>query len=194
MKAPMGDANVSCRWSSKTAYCVVYVCPLYVSATTRPSPTRSRDAPDTIRRRIRAVSLSTIACSIITILLLHHLCDGDGDIAAAARASWPNPLRLMGYWPVGIVDAAKATVLTALLFAGPLYECLLIDGAWRQWLSRLQPLHMVWTDWPTWRNMVAVCSFGYFERLPQLTRSLSVCRALLLRNAFSAPQPSHFFS
>lgn len=63
----------------------------------------------------------------------------------------------MGYWPVGLVDTLRVLGLTALLFAGPLYECLIVDGAWQQWLH-LEPLKTVWSDWPTWRNMVAVCS------------------------------------
>ncbi|CAM1510309.1 Fc.00g006440.m01.CDS01 [Cosmosporella sp. VM-42] len=60
----------------------------------------------------------------------------------------------MGYWPYGLIDALRALFLTALLFAGPLYECLIIDGAWRQWLH-LEPLAAIYADWPTWRNMVA---------------------------------------
>jgi prenyl protein peptidase len=62
----------------------------------------------------------------------------------------------MGYWPPGITDAARALWLTALLFAAPLYESLVIDGAVHQWRT-LEPLKELWVDWPTWRNMVAVC-------------------------------------
>lgn len=61
----------------------------------------------------------------------------------------------MGYWPIGIGDTAKALLLTGLLFAAPLYECMVIDGYWNQWL-RLEPLCRLWTEWPMWRNMVAV--------------------------------------
>lgn len=66
-----------------------------------------------------------------------------------------QPLHLMGYWPPGLGEAARALWLTALLFAGPLYESLVVDGAARQWTT-LQPLKELWVDWPTWRNMVAV--------------------------------------
>jgi hypothetical protein len=62
----------------------------------------------------------------------------------------------MGYWPPGLLDAAASVALTALLFAAPLYERLLIDGYWKDWL-RLQPLAGLWSEWPTWRNLVAVC-------------------------------------
>jgi prenyl protein peptidase len=135
------------------AYCFVYVLPLYASAATRPSPTRSRDAPEAIRARIRAVSFSTAACSVATLLILFCL---DVD-----RFS---PWHLMGYWPVNLVSSAKAVFLTALLFAGPLFECLVVDGEWQQWL-RLQPIQHVWSDWPAWRNLVAV-RLTLFHLLP----------------------------
>ncbi|KAF7558636.1 hypothetical protein G7046_g5511 [Stylonectria norvegica] len=125
-------------------YCLVYVVPLYFSAATRPSPTRSRDAPEAIRARIRVVSLSTAVCSLVTLALL----------SSHAAIATPHPWHLMGYWPLGLVDALRAILLTALLFAAPLYECLVIDGAWRTWLH-LEPLKNLWVDWPTWRNMVA---------------------------------------
>jgi hypothetical protein len=67
----------------------------------------------------------------------------------------------MGYWPLGLAEAAKTLGLTALLFAAPLYERLLIDGCWEDWLT-LKPLAMVWADWPAWRNFVAV---GTLHRL-----------------------------
>ncbi|KAF5000410.1 hypothetical protein FGRMN_1740 [Fusarium graminum] len=125
-------------------YTLVYVIPLYFSVATRPSPTRSRDAPEAIRARIFVVSLSTAACSLVTLYLLSSY----GAIAVR------EPLHFMGYWPLGLVDAARALWLTALLFAGPLYESLVIDGAAHQWLH-LEPLRDLWTEWPTWRNMVA---------------------------------------
>lgn len=128
----------------QVTYCFIYVLPLYASAATRPSPTRSRDAPEAIRARIRAVSFSTAVCSVITLVLLHKL-----------PVSPLSPWHWMGYWPIGLITSTKALFLTALLFAGPLFECLLIDGEWRQWVQ-LQPLKHIWNDWPTWRNMVAV--------------------------------------
>ncbi|KAH7140552.1 hypothetical protein EDB81DRAFT_798161 [Dactylonectria macrodidyma] len=124
-------------------YTLVYVIPLYFSAATRPSPTRSRDAPEAIRARIFVVSLSTAVCSLLTLALLSF-----------QLSSQQQPLHLMGYWPIGLIDAARALWLTALLFAGPLYESLVIDGVAREWLT-LEPLKELWVDWPTWRNMVA---------------------------------------
>ncbi|OAA54396.1 CaaX prenyl proteinase Rce1 [Cordyceps fumosorosea ARSEF 2679] len=122
------------------AYSVIYVLPLYASDATRPSPSRSRDDLAAIRARVRAVTLSTVACSVVTLITIYRL---DQQHAA---------LYLMGYWPVRLSESAKATLLTAILFAGPLYESLLIDGGWRHLGSGLQHL---WRSWPEWRNIVA---------------------------------------
>lgn len=135
------------RSLSQIVYCFVYVVPLYASPATKPSPTRSRDAPEAIRARIRAVSFSTATCSLFSLLLL-YLPSHDG-------APPQSPWHLLGYWPLGLVEAAGAVGLTALLFAGPLYEALVIDGDWRLW-PRLEPLTEIWSDWATWRNLVAV--------------------------------------
>lgn len=122
------------------AYSVIYVLPLYLSEATRPSPTRSRDDPAAIRARVRAVTLSTIACSVVTLITICCL-------------SQQHPaLFLMGYWPIRLIESAKALLLTAVLFAGPLYENLFIDGDWRHLGSGLRHL---WQSWPTWRNIVA---------------------------------------
>lgn len=61
----------------------------------------------------------------------------------------------MGYWPPGLLDAAASVALTALLFAAPLYERLLIDGYWKE-LLQPESFTGLWSDWPTWRNLVAV--------------------------------------
>ncbi|KFH43095.1 CAAX prenyl protease-like protein [Hapsidospora chrysogenum ATCC 11550] len=124
------------------AYCLAYVLPLHIFPAARASPIRSRDDPAAIRARIRAVSLSTAACSLATLIVL------------SAHHAAISPLRLMGYWPLGLVETARSLFLTGLLFAGPLYESLLIDGAWSQW-TRLQPLRSLWSHLPSWRNIVA---------------------------------------
>ncbi|KAJ6441691.1 CaaX-protease [Purpureocillium lavendulum] len=114
------------------------------------------DAPEAIRARIRSVSLSTAACSLTTLFILLHFV-ANPSTALPSETSLglvTHALRLMGYWPVGHIEALNALSLTALLFAGPLYECLLIDGLWIQW-RRLQPLSHLWTEWPAWRNLVA---------------------------------------
>lgn len=120
-------------------YCLVYVLPLHVYPAARASPHRSRDDPTAIRARIRAVSLSTAGCSLTTLVLLIRAGD-----------TWHR----MGYWPPGLLDIGASVALTALLFAAPLYERLLVDGYWNDLLSR-KPLESLWSEWPTWRNLVA---------------------------------------
>lgn len=128
-------------------YCITYVAPLHMSAATRASPRRSRDDPAVIRARIRTVSISTTLCSVMTFILIHSLRSGPVL----------ETLHLMGYWPLDPKPVAKATALTALLFAAPLYESFLIDGGYKDWAS-FRPLKEVWQEWPSWRNLVAVRS------------------------------------
>ena len=143
----------------KVIYCCIYVLPLYLTAATRPLLGRSRDAPEAIRPRILSVSISTAACSIVTWIVLSRRPDS-------------SPWRAMGYWPLGLTESATVLFLTALLFAAPLYEALFIDGAWRRWLQ-LEPVRQVWTDWPTWRNLVAV-SFDRSSSSKHLGLSISL--------------------
>jgi len=70
-------------------------------------------------------------------------------------SSLPEALHALGYWPVGIPETGKALLLTAALFVGPLYEVLIVEGVWRDWI-RLAPLSTLWYDWRHWRNIVAV--------------------------------------
>lgn len=139
---PYPLAATAADTAPQVAYSIIYVLPLYGSAATRPSPSRSRDDPAAIRARIRAVTLSTTACSLATLLLLARLSQREEPA-----------LYWMGYWPLRLVDSTRALILTATLFAGPLYERLLIDGGW-QYLG--DGLRDVWNNWPDWRNIVAV--------------------------------------
>ncbi|KAI1638822.1 hypothetical protein F4809DRAFT_598144 [Biscogniauxia mediterranea] len=85
----------------------------------------------------------------------------------------------MGYWPVGLVEAGKCLLLTAILFSGPLYETLVVDGAWREWFS-LQPVSRLFSEWTLWRNIVA----GPFTE-EVLFRSASVPLMLVARTSVS---------
>ncbi|RDA82521.1 hypothetical protein CP532_0883, partial [Ophiocordyceps camponoti-leonardi (nom. inval.)] len=139
-------------------YCGIYVLPLHCLWSTRLLPSRSRDDPQLIQARVRAVSFSTTACSLITYLILRHLSIMTGT-ELSSGSTYPivvsrSALHLMGYWPPGILETAKASLLTALLFAGPIYERLFFEGLWKQWLQ-LRPLTLLWEDWPTWRNIIA---------------------------------------
>lgn len=61
----------------------------------------------------------------------------------------------MGYWPLGLGEAFRALLLTALLFLGPLFESLVVEGYWREWMTG-EPVKELLSDWITWRNLVAV--------------------------------------
>lgn len=72
----------------------------------------------------------------------------------------PQAFHAMGYWPVGLGESFRALFLTALLFLGPLFETLVVEGYWREWTTG-EPLKEVFSDWITWRNLVAVSSFRF---------------------------------
>lgn len=61
----------------------------------------------------------------------------------------------MGYWPLGLAETSRSLLLTAILFSGPLYETLIVNGEWRRWFS-LQPVSGLFSEWIRWRNIVAV--------------------------------------
>ncbi|KAI8954602.1 CaaX protease [Xylaria longipes] len=125
-------------------YTLFYVVPFYLSSTTRPSRTLSRDAPSVIRARIASVSLTCVVCSLITFVIL----------TSQGRATNGEALHSMGYWPLGLAEAGRSLLLTAILFSGPLYETLLVDGAWRRWFGP-QPVSGLFSEWIRWRNIVA---------------------------------------
>ena len=130
---------------SQIAYTILYVLPFYLSPTTRPSPTLSRDNPVVIRARIRFVSLSVIICSFSTIYVL-SICAG---------ASLVEALHLLGWYPVSILDLVKVLFLTSLLFAGPLFESGIVESGWRDWIQG-HSLQDTLSSWIGFRNFVAV--------------------------------------
>ncbi|KAK0738328.1 hypothetical protein B0T18DRAFT_394638 [Schizothecium vesticola] len=98
-----------------TLYALTYFLPFYLSPTTRPSPTLSRDAPSVIRARIRSVLLSCFLClALTTAILLRSL-------------PLPSTLHLLGVLPPSPLPILRSLLLTSLLFAGPLFHALLID-------------------------------------------------------------------
>ncbi|TGJ87349.1 hypothetical protein E0Z10_g1372 [Xylaria hypoxylon] len=125
-------------------YTLIYVVPFYLSSTTRPSRTLSRDAPSVIRARVTSVSLTCVICSLITFVIL----------TSQGRATNGAALHSMGYWPLGLAEAGRTLLLTAILFSGPLYETLLVDGGWRKWLS-LHSVSSLFSEWIRWRNIIA---------------------------------------
>ncbi|KAJ6151108.1 hypothetical protein N7470_007702 [Penicillium chermesinum] len=92
------------------ALTLIFVAPIYLSRTTRPTPTLSRDAPSVIRARLSALSISCIVGSLMVLWIIVE--KGNTSLAAA--------LTLLGWWPVSPADVARCVLLTAILFAGPL--------------------------------------------------------------------------
>lgn len=60
----------------------------------------------------------------------------------------------MGYYPIGLLPSLKALLLTSILFLGPIFEAGIAEGSWRSWI-RLRGLSTLWTDLPTYRNLIA---------------------------------------
>ena len=126
------------------AFTLLYVLPFYLSRSTRPSPTLSRDAPSVIRARIRFVSASVAVCSIFTIYVL----------STRGYFDTVSILHQLGWYPIGPLNIGKVLFLTSLLFAGPLFERAVIEAGWREWI-KAKELHDTLSSWIGWRNFVA---------------------------------------
>lgn len=101
----------------------------------------SRDDPLVIRTRIRLVAVSIILCTSVTyFVLIHHL-------------SLPPHVALhtLGFWPVNVASLLRPLLLTALLFAGPLFEYAIIDSGWRNHDMLVATL----SSWAGFRNYIA---------------------------------------
>ncbi|KAI0395369.1 CaaX protease [Xylariaceae sp. FL0594] len=131
------------------AYTILYVAPFYLSSKTRPSPTLSRDSPPVIRARVTSVSLTCVLCSGITFILLNSNPRKDNGAGVGVAGA----LHSMGYWPLGIRETFNSLLLTAILFAGPLYESLVVNGGWRA-LASFRPVAAVFGEWIPWRNFI----------------------------------------
>lgn len=147
LEAMLSNPNFWARLltSNQIAFTILYVLPFYISPTTRPSPTLSRDAPSVIRARIRSVTISIVTCSLITIYVL----------SSYTHASLLEILHLLGWYPISISDIVRVFFLTALLFTGPLFERGIVDSGWKDWI-RGRRVHETLSSWIGWRNYVAV--------------------------------------
>ncbi|KAF1970158.1 hypothetical protein BU23DRAFT_512015 [Bimuria novae-zelandiae CBS 107.79] len=125
-------------------FTIVYVLPFYLSSATRPSPHLTRDAPSSIRARVRAVTSSTILSTVLTVCVLHQV----GHLPPA------RILRLLGLWPVSLLDSARTLLLVATLFTGPLFEYGLVDGHWKDWVTGRE-VYQTLSSWTGYRNYVA---------------------------------------
>lgn len=103
-----------------------------------------------IRARITSVSITCTLTSLTTLAVL--VTTGHYDNA--------NALHAMGYWPVGLSAAFRAVFLTALLFLGSLFECLVVEAGWREWTTGA-PIKEVLVEWTAWRNIIAVSVYIY---------------------------------
>ncbi|KAK0802470.1 CAAX prenyl protease [Friedmanniomyces endolithicus] len=124
-------------------YTLVYVAPFYLSPTLRSTPLQSRDAPAVIRARVRAVALSCLFSTVVTIYVL----------TIHGQASPRDIARLLGFWPIDPVDVARVLALVAILFAGPLYETFIVNSAWRQ-LSIANLKAGLFDNWIGYRNLL----------------------------------------
>ncbi|KAJ5249003.1 hypothetical protein N7468_000454 [Penicillium chermesinum] len=76
------------------ALTLIFVAPIYLSRTTRPTPTLSRDAPSVIRARLSALSISCIVGSLMVLWIIVE--KGNTSLAAA--------LTLLGWWPAPVTE------------------------------------------------------------------------------------------
>ena len=124
-------------------YTVFYVAPFYLSPTLRSSPLHSRDAPTVIRARVRAVGLTCIACTAISVYVL----------TIHGHATPQDVLHLLGIWPIRLIDLLKVLGLVMVLFSCTLYENVVVDAEWRDWgLGALK--EGLFDSWVAYRNLI----------------------------------------
>lgn len=75
-------------------------------------------------------------------------------LAVYAEASGLEILRLLGWYPIGIVEVFKSLLLTALLFSGPLFEKAVVERGWRDWAGG-RTVNETLSSWIGWRNYIA---------------------------------------
>lgn len=169
---------------SQITYTILYVLPFYLSPTTRPSPTLSRDDPVVIRTRISFVALSVLISSLTTIYV----------ITICAGATLSEVLRFLGWYPISILEVVKVLFLTSLLFAGPLFESGFVESGWRDWIQG-HSLQEILSSWIGFRNFVAVGPlFNYLPTSPHIFPLTFIPRALSQRKSSSALLSLHCIS
>ncbi|KAL7274625.1 CAAX prenyl protease [Rhizina undulata] len=151
MVSPSSDTLSTPRFTTFHAslfsviYTISYVGVLYISPLSRPSPNLPRDTPSVIRIRIRAVTIVSILCLLLTSVIDH----------LTTTSSWKETASRLGCWPVTprtILDILRSLLLVAVLFAGPLLERLCFEGGWR---GLPEQAYYMLKSWMGWRNFVA---------------------------------------
>lgn len=120
----------------------------------------SRDAPSVIRARVRTVSVSTFLCCAATYFWMVY----------KANFLPLEALRLLGWWPVGVLEVGRGVLLTVLLFMGPLFERAIVDGEWKSWIRGGRVVESL-SGWIGWRNYVAVRLPPRQSYFPTLTQN-----------------------
>jgi prenyl protein peptidase len=71
--------------------------------------------------------------------------------------------RLLGLWPISIIDNVKTMILVSILFAGPLFEAGIVDGGLKDWI-RGRYLRETLTSWIGYRNYIVVGSSPFLSQ------------------------------
>ncbi|KAJ2899048.1 CaaX protease [Zalerion maritima] len=142
-------------------YTTLYVLPLYISPSSRPSRTLTRDAPVVIRARIRSVTVSCVVCTGITLYFLLYHSSPTGGLETPStteegrgNVSLQDALHALGLWPLGLWETLNSVSLTAILFVGPLFRYFVCGDGIYEWLS-LEPVKDVLNEITVFRNIVA---------------------------------------
>jgi prenyl protein peptidase len=93
-----------------------------------------------------AVTFSTAICSVLTVYVLY-----EHDVPAK------DIFKLLGLWPISLLDTARTMLLVMILFAGPLFEHGVVDGEWKEWLT-LRGVHESLSSWIGYRNYIVACA------------------------------------
>ena len=89
------------------------------------------------------MGLTCVVCTLITVYV----------IAIYGHATPQDVARLLGVWPFDMLDVLKVLGLVAVLFVGPLYESIIVDGEWRGWsFSALK--EGLFDNWTGYRNLL----------------------------------------
>jgi len=124
-------------------FTILYVAPFYLSSKLRSSQTVNRNSPSSIKARSRAVLLTCVISTAITLYVL----------AVPGLANDSEIKHVLGLWPIDLYDVAKTMLLVCVLFIGPLFEVAIVEDSWREWgLANFK--QTVFDSWTGWRNLV----------------------------------------